>query len=37
MKFSERWLREWVDPAVDTDTLAAQLTNAAAVHRLRRP
>jgi phenylalanyl-tRNA synthetase beta chain len=28
MKFSERWLREWIDPAVDTDELAAQLTRA---------
>ncbi len=28
MKFSERWLREWVDPAVDTDGLVEQLTNA---------
>ena len=28
MKFSERWLREWVDPAVDTAGLAAQLTGA---------
>ena len=28
MKFSERWLREWVDPGVDSDTLRAQLTNA---------
>ena len=26
MKFSEKWLREWVDPAVDTDGLAEQLT-----------
>lgn len=26
MKFSEKWLREWVDPAVDTDALAEQLT-----------
>ena len=26
MKFSENWLREWVDPAVDTDGLAEQLT-----------
>ncbi len=28
MKISENWLREWVDPPVDTDTLAAQLTMA---------
>jgi len=28
MKFSEQWLREWVDPPVDTETLAAQLTGA---------
>ena len=28
MKFSEQWLREWVNPAVDTETLAAQLTMA---------
>jgi len=28
MKFSEAWLREWVNPAVDTDTLAEQLTMA---------
>ena len=26
MKFSEQWLREWVDPAISTDTLADQLT-----------
>ena len=26
MKFSENWLREWVNPPVDTDTLANQLT-----------
>ena len=26
MKFSERWLREWVNPAVDTETLGEQLT-----------
>ena len=26
MKFSEKWLREWVNPAVDTDALAEQLT-----------
>lgn len=28
MKFSEQWLREWVNPPVDTKTLAAQLTMA---------
>lgn len=28
MKLSEVWLRDWVQPAVDTDTLAAQLTMA---------
>ena len=28
MKFSERWLRAWVDPGVDTRTLCEQLTNA---------
>jgi phenylalanyl-tRNA synthetase beta chain len=28
MKFSEQWLREWVNPAVDSDTLSAQLTMA---------
>lgn len=28
MKFSEQWLREWVDPSTDTDDLAAQLTMA---------
>ena len=26
MKFSEQWLREWVNPAISTDTLAEQLT-----------
>ena len=26
MKFSEQWLREWVDPPVSTETLADQLT-----------
>ena len=26
MKFSEQWLREWVNPPVDTGTLADQLT-----------
>ncbi|WP_127477112.1 phenylalanine--tRNA ligase subunit beta [Sulfurivermis fontis] len=28
MKFSAQWLREWVNPAVDIDTLSAQLTMA---------
>ena len=28
MKFSEQWLREWVNPAVGTDELAAQITMA---------
>jgi len=28
MKFSEQWLREWVNPQVDTNTLAEQLTMA---------
>jgi phenylalanyl-tRNA synthetase beta chain len=28
MKFSERWLREWVDPQVDTSGLVRQLTMA---------
>lgn len=28
MKFSETWLREWVDPALSTEQLAAQLTMA---------
>jgi phenylalanyl-tRNA synthetase beta chain len=26
MKFSEQWLREWVDPAIDTDQLVEQMT-----------
>ena len=26
MKFSEHWLRDWVDPPVDTETLGNQLT-----------
>ncbi|MBF8268482.1 MAG: phenylalanine--tRNA ligase subunit beta [Gammaproteobacteria bacterium] len=26
MKFSERWLREWVDPPITSDALAEQLT-----------
>ncbi|MFT5722746.1 MAG: phenylalanyl-tRNA synthetase beta chain [Motiliproteus sp.] len=28
MKFSEKWLREWVNPAIDTDQLVAQVTMA---------
>jgi len=28
MKFSEKWLREWVDPPVSTDELVEQLTMA---------
>ena len=28
MRFSEAWLREWVSPPVDSETLAAQLTMA---------
>lgn len=28
MEISENWLREWVDPAVDADTLGSQLTMA---------
>ncbi|MDX2457022.1 MAG: phenylalanine--tRNA ligase subunit beta [Gammaproteobacteria bacterium] len=28
MKFSEKWLREWVDPPVSTDVLVEQLTMA---------
>ena len=28
MKFSEKWLREWVNPALDTDALAHRLTMA---------
>ena len=28
MQFSERWLREWVDPEVGTETLCEQLTGA---------
>ena len=28
MKFSEQWLREWVNPSISTDELAAQLTMA---------
>ena len=26
MKFNERWIREWVDPPIDTQELAARLT-----------
>ena len=28
MKFSENWLREWIDPGVSTEELVAQLTMA---------
>ncbi len=28
MKFSEQWLREWVNPSIDSDALVAQLTMA---------
>ena len=28
MKFSEKWLREWVDPPVSTEELVEQLTMA---------
>ena len=28
MRFNEAWLREWVNPAIDTDTLVHQLTMA---------
>ena len=28
MQISENWLREWVDPPIDSDTLASQLTMA---------
>ena len=28
MKFSERWLREWVDPGLETEALVEQLTMA---------
>ena len=28
MKFSEQWMREWVNPAIDSETLSAQLTMA---------
>ena len=28
MRFSEAWLREWVDPAIDTETLTGQLSMA---------
>ncbi len=28
MKFSEKWLREWVNPAIDTQALSEQLSMA---------
>lgn len=28
MKFSEKWLREWVNPSVSTDKLSEQLSMA---------
>ena len=28
MEISENWLREWVDPEIDTETLISQLTMA---------
>jgi phenylalanyl-tRNA synthetase beta chain len=28
MKFSEKWLREWVNPSIDTDALSEQLSMA---------
>ena len=28
MKFSEAWLREWVNPAISTEELVAQITMA---------
>ena len=28
MKFSEKWLREWVNPAIDSDALVEQLSMA---------
>ena len=28
MKFSELWLREWVNPAIDSEALANQITMA---------
>ena len=28
MKFAETWLREWVDPKLDVEALAEQLTMA---------
>ncbi|MFZ9039293.1 MAG: hypothetical protein ACO3DT_14680, partial [Gammaproteobacteria bacterium] len=28
MEISENWLREWVNPPIDTDTLVSQLTMA---------
>ena len=27
MKFSESWLREWVNPAISSDELTHQITN----------
>ena len=37
MEISENWLREWVDPAIDSDTLVSQLTMAGLeVEGLRR-
>ena len=37
MKFSEQWLREWVDPAIDTATLIEQLTMAGLEVDAREP
>ncbi|MGF1614861.1 MAG: phenylalanine--tRNA ligase subunit beta [Gammaproteobacteria bacterium] len=37
MKFSERWLREWVNPPVTTDSLVAQLTDAGLEVASREP
>ena len=28
MRFSEKWLREWVNPSLSTDELVAQVTMA---------
>ena len=28
MKFSEKWLREWVNPAIETEALSEQLSMA---------
>ncbi|XNM71343.1 hypothetical protein ACLK1Y_09620 [Escherichia coli] len=28
MKFSELWLREWVNPAIDSEALSGQITMA---------